>query len=274
MNTTASYGITERTAEGTACDRAVEHIRLTGYTVIDGGYGPEEVQDLSARLDRLLDAQAEKAGGFERLAAVGDEETVRCCLAYDDAFLRIATNAQINAVCARLLGKFFVLMQQNGIVNRPERLHAQTAYHRDLPYQSFVSSRPLAVSALFCVDAFTIENGATVVIPASHKVEQFPSEEVVRAVERPIEAPAGSYIVFDSMLFHRAGRNRSPLPRRAVNQVFTLPFVAQQISLPAVLEGRHADRPEVARLLGYGTGPAASVEEWWARRQRTRQGDV
>ena len=271
MDSTASYGITERAVARADADRHAEHLRLLGYTVIDGGFTATEVAEFSRRLDSLLERQAREAGGIDRLVEIGEDETVRCCLAFDEAFLSLVINQRVTDVCRVLLGDYFVLMQQNGIVNPPGRVHRQTAYHRDLPYQHFVSSRPLAVSALFCIDPFVVENGATVVLPASHRVEQFPPEAVVQELERPVEAAAGSYIVFDSMLFHRAGTNRSTGRRRAVNQVYTLPFIAQQMSLPAMLGGRHSADAEVARLLGYGAGPVSSIEEWWERRRARRK---
>jgi ectoine hydroxylase-related dioxygenase (phytanoyl-CoA dioxygenase family) len=157
-------------------------------------------------------------------------------------------------------------MQQNGVINPPRQPHAQVAYHRDLPYQHFVSSRPLAISALFCIDPFRPETGATTVLPASHRVEAFPSDEVASLLDTPLSAEPGSFIVFDSMLFHRAGPNRSDRPRRAVNHVFSIPIIAQQISIPDALKGRHAGDPALARLLGYETDPPSSVLEWRERR--------
>lgn len=272
MSATPSYGITEQRAGSDAAERHAEQVRLQGFTVVDGGFSSDELQEYSSRLDRLLDRQTREAGGAAALAEMGEQETIRCCLAFDDLFLRLATHPSVTAVCERLLGGYFVLMQQNGISNPPRRQHTQTAYHRDLPYQHFVSSRPLAVSALFCIDPFTVENGATIVLPASHKVDEFPSEAVVRELERPLEASAGAFLVFDSMLFHRAGANLSTAPRRAVNQVFALPFIAQQFSFPDLLQGRHADDPRLARLLGYGTGPVRSLDEWWERRRAKRRG--
>ena len=156
------------------------------------------------------------------------------------------------------------------IAGAPGRVHHQTACHRDLPYQHFVSSRPLAISALFCVDPFTHENGATVVLPGTHRIEQFPSDTLAKEIERPVEAPAGSFLVFDSMLFHRAGHNRSTAMRRAVNHVYALPFIGQQISMPDVLQGRYADDPALRRLFGYDTKPVPSVDDWWARRRARR----
>lgn len=264
------YGIVERAASPTTAAAMAEQIRLTGYAVMPGGFTGSEVADFGNRLERVMERQAGEAGGADGLAAIGDAFTARCPIAYDDAFLRLAAHPALLAVCRTLLGDYIVLMQQNGVLNPPRQGHTQVAYHRDLPYQHFVSSRPLAVSALFCIDPFTAETGATTVIPASHRVEAFPSDEVAARLETPVVADAGSFIVFDSMVFHRAGTNRSDRPRRAVNQVFALPFIAQQISLPDALDGRFADDPPLARLLGYETTPARSVPSWRDRRRARR----
>jgi ectoine hydroxylase-related dioxygenase (phytanoyl-CoA dioxygenase family) len=251
-------------------DAHVERIRLSGFTVVPGGYTPKDIDLLARRIDALLAEQAERAGGADVLAEIGEHETLRCCLAHDEAFVRLASNEHVLAICRQLLGDFIVLTQQNAIANPAGRGHHQTACHRDLPYQHFVSSRPLAVSALFCVDAFTRENGATVVLPGTHRMEYFPSDGVAKEIERPVEAPAGSFLVFDSMLFHRAGYNTSPSVRRAVNHVYALPFIGQQISMPDVLQGRYADDPALRRLFGYETNPVSSVDAWWARRRARR----
>jgi ectoine hydroxylase-related dioxygenase (phytanoyl-CoA dioxygenase family) len=262
----ADYGIREREHAADDAGRHAERIRLVGYTVLPGGFGSPEVSDLGARLDRVLERQAAEFGGAERMAAIGEALTARCPLAYDEAFLRLVTHAPLLALCRVLLGDYIVLMQQNGVSNPPRQGHTQTAYHRDLPYQHFVSSRPLAVSALFCIDPFRPETGATTVLPGSHRVESFPSEAAAASLDTPVVAEAGSFIVFDSMLFHRAGPNTSDRPRRAVNQVFSVPVIAQQISLPSALDGRYAEDPALARLLGYDSAPAPSVAAWRERR--------
>ena len=270
MTTTSSYGIIEQASARTDRDGHVERIRLEGFTVIPGGYTADELTYLAGRIDALLAEQAERAGGIDALAEIGEHETLRCCLAHDEAFVRLASNEHVLALCRQLLGDYIVLTQQNAIANSPGRVHHQTACHRDLPYQHFVSSRPLAMSALFCVDPFTRQNGATVVLPGTHRIEHFPSDTLAAEIERPVEAPAGSFLVFDSMLFHRAGHNTSATVRRAVNHVYALPFIGQQISMPDVLHGRYVDDPVLRRLFGYDTNPAPSVDGWWARRRARR----
>jgi ectoine hydroxylase-related dioxygenase (phytanoyl-CoA dioxygenase family) len=200
------------------------------------------------------------------MAAIGETLTARCPLVYDEAFLTLAAHTGVLALCRELLGDYVILMQQNGVINPSGQSHTQLAYHRDLPYQHFVSSRPLAISALFCIDPFTIETGATTVIPGSHRMEMFPSDSVAAELDTAVSAEPGSFIVFDSMVFHRAGENRSGQPRRGVNQVFSTPIIAQQISLPDALDGKYAGDPVLARLLGYDVAPSRSVTAWRERR--------
>ena len=176
---------------------------------------------------------------------------------YDEAFLALAAHAGVLALCRELLGDYVILMQQNGVINPSGQAHTQLAYHRDLPYQHFVSSRPLAISALFCIDPFTHRDrrhdGDSRL--ASHGA--VPVRCRGRGARHAVSAEPGSFIVFDSMVFHRAGANRSGRPRRAVNQVFSTPIIAQQISLPDALDGKYAGDPALARLLGYEVAPAA-----------------
>jgi ectoine hydroxylase-related dioxygenase (phytanoyl-CoA dioxygenase family) len=159
-------------------------------------------------------------------------------------------------------------MLQNGVINVPVTGDEQNAgyWHRDLNYQHFVSTRPVSMSALFCVDDFSEETGGTRVLPTSHKSESFPSEEFVLKHEIGIDAPAGSAIVFDSMLYHRGGHNRSSVVRRAINHMYTIPFIKQQISLPKILKGRFSDDPFLSKFLGYESEPNESVVDFRVRR--------
>lgn len=272
--TPRAYGVVERATASTDASRVAERIRLAGYAVVPSGLSSDEVADLGTRLDRVMARQVEEFGGADRLASIGDALTARCPLVYDEAFVALAAHPVVLAICRELLGDYVILMQQNGVINPSGQRHTQVAYHRDLPYQHFVSSRPLSVSALFCIEPFTTVTGATTMIPGSHRMEQFPSDAVAAELDTAVSADPGSFIVFDSMVFHRAGENRSGRPRRGVNHVFTTPIIAQQISLPDALGGRYADDPALARLFGYDVAPSRSVTAWRERRLARRRADA
>jgi len=189
---------------------------------------------------------------------------------YDRLFLELANHSSVLNICRRMVGDYVVLNQQNGIINPPNGMHySQGAYHRDLPHQHFVSSRPLAITALFCLDDFTAENGATLVVPGSHRQEAFPSDEVVELVKVQVLAPAGSFIVLDSMVFHSGAVNRSSRERRAVNHVFAAPLIRTQIDLPSALGDSFTRDSDLRELLGYKTRVPRSIAEYYESRSRT-----
>ena len=79
-------------------------------------------------------------------------------------------------------------------------------------------------------------------------------------------APAGSVLMFDSLLYHRGAPNRTDRERLAINNLYTLPILAQQIDLANMLGGRHAETQEDRELFGYQWNPSKDVLTW--RRQR------
>jgi ectoine hydroxylase-related dioxygenase (phytanoyl-CoA dioxygenase family) len=257
-----THGVREFHRNQDELDAHAEAIATVGYSIAPGVIAQEELRTTRDKIDSIYQRQVGEIGGAERLAAINDLDMARCLIAYDDYFLRFATDPLVLGVLTRLLGEFFVLMSQNGVINRPSDGHYQLTWHRDLNYQHFVSSRPLAVSVLICVDEFARETGGTHLLPASHKSERFPSPEFAERHEVVVEAPAGSAILFDAMLFHRAGENTSGVTRRAINHIFTLPLINQQISLPDALGGRHSDDAFLRRLLGYETKAPGSTQAW------------
>jgi ectoine hydroxylase-related dioxygenase (phytanoyl-CoA dioxygenase family) len=256
-----SYGVveTERTADD--IDLRIEELTRVGYTVLDAELDASELDDLRAKLALVYERQA-AALEAAALDASDDADVARCLLAYEERFLALATNPALLAFCERLFGESFVLLQQNGVVNRPSRAHYQLRWHRDLPFQHWVATKPIAIAALLCLDEFNATTGGTYVLPGSHAHEGFPSEPFVRRHQEVMTAPAGTFVVMDAMVFHRAGKNSSSEPRRGINHVIGLPFLAQQIDIPRMLDGEHADDPFLSRYLGYRWGPAASVEAW------------
>ncbi|NOJ47791.1 phytanoyl-CoA dioxygenase family protein [Bradyrhizobium archetypum] len=262
-----SYGINERVAANSDIDAAVESLSTLGYAIVEGGYSAGELSGFAQSFDAARLAAHSAAGGTEALARIDEHNTIRTPFAYDKNLLALARNPAILEICEQLIGGYQVLSQQNGVINPPAKTYNQGAWHRDLPYQHVVFSRPMAINALFCLDAFTIDNGATLVLPATHKQEKFPSDRFVEASAVQVCAPAGSYIVLDCMLYHSGAPNRSGTERRAVNQVYTSPIIRQQIDLPAFLGDDFTDDPGLRRLLGYEVTTPRSDAEYFAMRR-------
>lgn len=264
-----SHGIREFADISSREEHCAESVTRNGYGVLENVFSRQDMATAREKIYKIYDAQVTESGGETHLTDVmQDPNVARCLLAYDGFFLRLIEEKNILAVLERLLGNYFILMLQNAPINRSNDAHYSTGWHRDLNYQHFVSSRPVGITTVICVDDFSADNGSTVHLPGSHKFEEFPSKEYAEKNEQQVLAPCGSVIVFDSMIFHRASQNTSSRDRNLIVQVFTLPLIKQQVSFPRMLKGKYEDRGATARILGYGSETEDSVLAWRNRRAR------
>lgn len=261
----SSYGVLRKAAAESANDRLLEQMRRQGFAVYDPGFSEDEVGAIAARFDALHESYLARFDATF-LQRVNEQHTIRAPLLWPTGdFDRLALHPGLLDVVDALIEGQFILNQQNGVINPPGERYNQGAWHRDFPYQHFVSNTPLGVNALYCVDELTRENGATWVIPSSHRFGEFPSETYVAEHARQVEAPAGSFILLDCMLYHSGGANVSDRPRRAVNHVFNIPFFKQQINLTKHLQAdRFSDREQ--GVLGFRYAEPADIESYLASR--------
>ncbi len=261
----SSYGVLWQEASDSVLDTVAEQVRNVGYAVLESGYSAGALVELSGEFDRTR-AHYIDVYGESRLKELDEFHTIRSPLVHGgDEFLKLALNENLLSTLRRLILGKYILNQQNGVINPSQEAFNQGKWHRDLPYQHFVSTRPLAINALFCVDDFTAENGATFVLPASHKSEAFPSAGYVKSNAIQVEARAGSFILLDCMLFHAGGYNGTKSARRAVNHVYTIPYLKQQINLPKNLRSAELSA-EAREVLGFNYQEPASIMDYFSKR--------
>jgi ectoine hydroxylase-related dioxygenase (phytanoyl-CoA dioxygenase family) len=259
------YGVLQQDQFESDLDEIAEQVRRVGYAILDSGYSNEMLKEISKEFNSTRGRYVE-SHGEEKLKSLNEFNTIRSPLTHGGpVFLRLVFNANLMAILRKLIAGKFILNQQNGVINPPGVTYNQGAWHRDLPYQHFVSTSPLAVNALFCVDDFTLENGSTFVLPASHKTEAFPSWDYVRKNAVQVDARAGQFILLDCMVFHSGGFNRTDKERRAVNHVFNIPYFKQQINIPINMQGVDLSAEE-KEILGFTFREPGSVKEYLTSR--------
>lgn len=263
------YGVSHQDRFDTELQEAAEQVRRLGYATLDSGYSCDELNAIAEAFERTRERYI-ACWGEARLKSVDEYNTIRAPLLHGDSvFVELATNKILLRLVSLLIDGKFLHNQQNGIVNPPEQQYNQGQWHRDLPYQHYVSSSPLAINALFCVDDFTVGNGSTFVLPASHKTQKFPSIDYIRRNAVQVEAKKGHFIVLDCMLFHSGGFNQAPNVRRGVNHVYSIPYFKQQINLPQNLAALDTT-PEVQELFGVQFQEPQSIEQYLLNRARAR----
>lgn len=84
------------------------------------------------------------------------------------------------------------------------------------------------VNTAFPLTDFTEENGATLVLPGSHKFCRIPKEEDVADQELiPVIAPKGSMICWNGHLWHKSGANRTDDVRIALFPCFAASYLKE-----------------------------------------------
>jgi ectoine hydroxylase-related dioxygenase (phytanoyl-CoA dioxygenase family) len=110
---------------------------------------------------------------------------------------------------------------------------------------------------MWAMNDFTDENGATRVIPGSHRWEDKLRPTTDQTV--PAEMPKGSVLLYLGSLYHGGGANRSAHARRGINVGYTLSWLRQEENQYLACPPEVArELPEaLARLAGYQRGAYA-----------------
>jgi hypothetical protein len=101
--------------------------------------------------------------------------------------------------------------------------HVDYPYH-DLPYP-YPDGQPLGVQVNVALTDFTVENGATMYVPGSHRSHRFPGPDVERYNVRHMVVPKGTIIIYRGDVWHAQGVNRTDKPRSALLANFAPLFV-------------------------------------------------
>jgi ectoine hydroxylase-related dioxygenase (phytanoyl-CoA dioxygenase family) len=133
----------------------------------------------------------------------------------------------------------------------------QQIMHPDDPLFPFVHPGYEAmINCMWAVDEFTAENGATNIVPGSHKWERvglLPEREPVRDEITQGVMRAGSVLIYFGSLLHCGGANRTAKPRTGVVLSYCQGWLRQSenqyLAVPLAIAETLPER--LQRLLGY-----------------------
>jgi ectoine hydroxylase-related dioxygenase (phytanoyl-CoA dioxygenase family) len=167
---------------------------------------------------------------------------------------RLVDNPRVLATLDRLLMPNYLLSALQAINIQPGE-SAQMAHHDDGFYPIPRPREPLAAATIWAIDDFTADNGATVVVPGSHrwgKRRPGPGDPAL-----PVVMPAGSCVFFVGTLWHGGGANTSAHDRLAVTAQYCQPWLrpmeAFTLSVSRDIARNVSD--DIQRMLGYSIHP-------------------
>ena len=204
-----------------------EQLDRDGYVPLPGVLSAAQLSAMHERLAELMVAEGDKAGlevhqeeGTDRLSNLVNKDPV---------FSVCFTDPRLLACMARVLGEF-KLSSLNFRAAHPGRGHQ--VLHAD--YGGPVPPAGYQVcNSIWLLDDFTADNGATRVVPGSHRSGSVPRLALADpAAPHPdevlITGAAGTVVVFNSHVWHGGTLNRSDRQRRALHGYFTRRTNGQQ----------------------------------------------
>ena len=244
--------LAELGVKGNSLDQKTrQRLDQDGFAPLPGVLDAEQIAALRNRLAELSAAEGDRAGlevhqetGTDRLADLVNKDQM-----FDVCF----THPRVLAAIAHILGDFKV-SAVNSRAALPGQGHQRL--HTDGSHPVGAEGYQVA-NSIWLLDDFTADNGATRVVPGSHRRGARPQDELADPTaphpdEVLLVAPAGTVVVFNSHLWHGGTRNATDRPRRAIHSYFTRRHQRQQLDQGAYLRVRTRDRlgPAARFILG------------------------
>jgi ectoine hydroxylase-related dioxygenase (phytanoyl-CoA dioxygenase family) len=254
MNNTFNYaGATQ-----TDFDNAIGQF---GWIVYENALDPELIKEIQVDLVEAyhIRRQIQIENGIE----TNMEGTLHHILERENFGLHFLEQMLCNNEMRHFLDGNYILNGMSGVINmKNDRPYVQNV-HRDL--RSFTGELKLMIQMIVLLDDFTLENGATYLLSGSHKVDVRPDDEYFyKHADRAI-AKKGSIILFDSNLWHAAGKNYTDKPRRVLTLSFTKPYFKPQFDFPRFLgyEFGQSLSENLRQVIGYNARIPANLYEFY-----------
>ncbi len=229
-------------------DADLASIEANGYVMIKNVLSEEELDSIRAAASPLLSASGRN--DFEGLKT----QRVYGVLSKTRAMDRLVDHPRILAILDRLFMPNYLLSQLQ-VINILPGENAQ-ALHPDDAFYPIPRPRPaLGAATVWAIDEFTETNGATAIVPGSHRWgdDRIPQEQEAQAAVMP----AGSVIFYPGTLWHGGGANRSDHSRLAVTCQYCEPWLRTQenyfLGTPPEVVAEVSE--DIRRMLGYSIHP-------------------
>jgi len=190
-----------------------------GYLILPGLMTPTLLDALRRRVDELMAEEGDRAGsefktepGAHRLANLVNKGEI---------FQRIMLMPEVLGAMACVLGPKFKLSSLNFRAADP---HSESDQPLHADSGAIANEQGYWVcNSVWMLDDFTPENGATRMVPGSHRWRRLPPPEMFSAhpEEQLVTGQAGTVAIMNAHMWHGGTANRTSRPRRALHVYYT-----------------------------------------------------
>jgi ectoine hydroxylase-related dioxygenase (phytanoyl-CoA dioxygenase family) len=231
--------------------RHVAAVEAQGYTIVENAIEPALIDELNETLLRLEhDMNVVPAkNSFE------GHKTVRIynLLALAPVFQRIPVHTNVLPVIEGVLDEGCLISSLSSISIDPGE-KGQPIHADDQVMPVAKPHAPFVCNSMWALTDFTEENGATRIIPGTHKWDHSPTYGQ-HYDSIPAEMPKGSVLIWHGSLWHGGGANKSDKRRVGVAMNYCAGYIRQQENqqLGIPLDLVKSFEPRLQDLCGFGT---------------------
>jgi ectoine hydroxylase-related dioxygenase (phytanoyl-CoA dioxygenase family) len=223
-----------------------------GYALVEGVLDPADTAGRLAALDGLFATTPTGRNSFEGYHT----QRIYAVFAKTRAFDDLAVHPLLLAALDHALGPHYQFSAPVALQIGPGE--AAQVLHRDEDVYPLTKPHPpVVVNSMWALTDFTEDNGATRLIPGSHRwpEDRRPVTEGSEAVT--VTMPAGSLLIYLGGLWHGGGANTSDRPRPGLLLEYVVSWLRpQETHLVAVPPDVVRTLPErLQELLGYNVYP-------------------
>jgi ectoine hydroxylase-related dioxygenase (phytanoyl-CoA dioxygenase family) len=181
-----------------------------GYIVVRDALDERWVE----RLRRAFDGATEQERGTQHVELTAETRELA-------SWHALREHPVVLEAARHVLGDAFAVTQLHG--RNPLPGYGQQGLHSDAMPRASVEPFEI-LTALWMIDDFTVENGATRVVPGTHRITSAIPKSYAQPMakhpnERIITGTAGSVLVMNGHTWHAGRKNESQGPRRAAQMV-------------------------------------------------------
>ena len=235
-----------------------EQLNQHGFLLLENLIPLDTTAQLRERALALTAAEQE-AGKSHTYLANGSAQRVWNLVAKGEIFEKAIQQPKMLAAMEYLLGADCTLSSFTVNVLYPGAPDA--GLHIDYPLSALPTPRPsfpLIANSVWFLDDFTLENGATSCVPASHqRLEAMPEPGVEYTDELQICGPRGSVLIVNGAIWHGSSENRTNEPRVGLLGFFCRSILKPQQAHLKLASDEVVSRatPTLKRLLGFDSQP-------------------
>jgi ectoine hydroxylase-related dioxygenase (phytanoyl-CoA dioxygenase family) len=209
----------------TEIERHLQRIEEEGYTIL-----PDVIdQDLIEEIDDALLKLEHDLGTVPADNLFEGLHTMRVynLLLYGKTFQKIPVHPNVLPVVEGVLDPGLLISSLSSIAIGPDE-QAQPIHADDQLIPLTRPHVPIICNTMWAITDFTEENGATRLIPGSHRWEEPPNPLVSYTDTVAAEMPSGSVLVWVGSLWHGGGANQTDQRRVGIAMNYCAGYIRQQ----------------------------------------------